>query len=449
MRYRSQSTFTNLVGPYQAVDLKVGGSSPSAYNVNVVDSESLMWDDQTGGRGFKPVTHLSYVVDALNARHSRFHSADLSNVPNPRTRYDNVIWSVERLDLYRPSSNLSLAEGYIPVSAASDDDLGKCVFNAYNQFVNGVRALDASTSIAESGETPQLFSAWQRRRGLATNLTSGFLSYSFGWKPLLSDLLAIVRELKSFRQTVRRRLKAVGDKEVVRHYKFNLSSTINNVNYVSEGQNAPYDWGYYGTYEKSVNKSRSVVVTIRARVKPKLTGESQDLLNKLGALGLIPSLATVWSVTRLSFVVDWFYNIGGAIENLQGSLTHDITVVSVGISDARTRTIEARHESIAGQKAHLTGTIQQRYYRRYLTTVPILPVLQVPRRVMPYVLLGLLGLTVTKRGNRILRAIDGTKLSSKVSAKITQALDKLAPRKKRELLKAYQTMTLTGSRGKR
>ncbi len=446
MRYRSQSTVQTFSGNISVTDLKFGGTSVMGQsNLNVIDSESLMWDDDSAGHSVKPVTHLSYVVDSLSVPHSRYHSADVSNAPNPRTRYDNAFWDADRLALYRPSSVFSNANGYISVTAASSNDVGNCVFNAYNQFVNGVRALDASTSIAESGETPQLFSAWQRRRGLATNLTSGFLSYAFGWKPLFSDFVAIVRELKSFPKTVRKRLKAIGEKEVVRHYKFNLSSTVDDVLVRSVSQNAPYEWGKVGREEKSVNKSRMVVVTIRARVKPKLTGEAQDLLNKLGALGLIPSLATVWSVTRLSFVLDWFYNIGGAIENLQGSLTHDISVVSVCVSDARTRVIELRHENTGGQLAHLTGRIQQRFYSRSKTTVPLLPVFRVPQRVMPYVLLGLLGLTVTNRGNRILRAIDGTKLSSKVSAAINRALDKIAPRKRREIIKTYQEMTLSGS----
>lgn len=445
MRYRSQTTVQAFAGDMIITDLKLGGTSLQAQApLNVVDSESLMWDDDAGVHGYKPITHLSYVIDSLNVPSIRYHSAELSNIPNPRYRYDNGFGYSDRLPLYRPSAIYGSAGSYISVTAATTDDLGNCVFNAYNQFINGVRALDASTSIAESGETPQLFSAWQRRRGLATNLTGGFLSYSFGWKPLFSDFVAIVRELKSFPNTVRRRLKSIGEKEVVRHYKFNLSSTVDDVLVRSVGQNAPYEWGKYGREEKSVNKSRMVVVTIRARVKPKLTGEAQDLLNKLGALGLVPSLATLWSVTRLSFVVDWFYNIGGAIENLQGCLTHDITVMSVGVSDTRTRVIEARHDCTAGQLAQLKGRIQQRYYRRQVTSVPLLPVFRVPHRVMPYVLLGLLGLTVTKRGNRILRAIDGTKLSSKVSAKINKALDKLAPRKRRELLEAYKKVTLTG-----
>jgi hypothetical protein len=56
---------------------------------------------------------------------------------------------------------------------------------------------------------------------------------------------------------------------------------------------------------------------------------------------------------------------------------------------------------------------------------------------MQYVLLGLLALTNTKRGKLILRGLDGLPLTKNVSSKIEAAIEKLSPRKKANLLKAY------------
>lgn len=447
MRYRSQNHVVSLSGTRYNDDLKTGQNNlnPAPWTANVVDSESLMWDDPTGGsRKTKSCTHLSYVVDDLASTVTVYDSSDMSNIPNPRTRYHGGDPGTLWLPAFRPSSIQANAGSYIPVTQATSDDLGNCVFNAYNQFVNGVRALDASTSIAESGETPRLFELWQRRLAAPSNIVNGFLGYSFGWRPLLSDLRAIARELRSFPLTVRKRLSQVGDGVVVRHYKFHLSPTVNGVDVViSQGGANLYGWDQWKRTQRSVNKSRVVVVTIRARVKPKLTGEAQDLLNKLGALGLIPSLATVWSVTRLSFVVDWFYNIGGAIENLQGSLTHDISDVQVCVSDARSREIEVRREDVNGLQACLVGRITQRYYSRSNATVPILPSFRLPSRPMNYVLLGLLSLTNTSRGKLILRKLDGLPFSKHISAKINAALDKLSPRKRDAVLKAYGAVVPT------
>ncbi|DAD52122.1 TPA_asm: maturation protein [ssRNA phage Gerhypos.1_40] len=450
MRYRSQVHTQARNGPCIEQNLKTGGiQSTRAFALNIVDIESLMWDDATGGsKVTKPCTHLSYVVDDLMTNHVCYHSDSLANIPNPMYRYDNADFYYSLVNQWRPSSVLSNAEAYIGVTNSSSDDLGNCVFNAYNQFVNGVRALDASVSIAESGETPRLFALWQRRLAAPSNIVNGFLSYSFGWKPLINDLRAVCRELRSFPVTVRKRLKAIGDGMVTRHYKFRLSATVNDVyvEHAKKNTSSPYWWSPVLDYSKSVNKSRVVVVTIRAKVKPKLTGDGQAILDKLGALGLIPSLATVWSVTRLSFVVDWFYNIGGAIENLQGSLTHDISDVSVCISDARDREIVVRCSGPGGASSTTVGTVVQRYYKRSQTSVPLLPSIRYPNKLMPYVLLGLLTLTQTRGGKVLLSLADKSGVSKRVSAKITAAIDRLSPRKRKDLESAYKRLTLHGGR---
>lgn len=440
MRYRNQAHTVTFSGNWRPYDIKnsvYGGNN--AFSVNLVDLESHMWDDPTGGRRItKSCTHLSYVVDQLLGPITVFDSGDTSNSPNARTRYENTPFAFGYVNLRRPSSNIANANGYISVTAQGSDDIGNAVFQAYNRFITGVTALDASVSIAESGETPRLFDAWQRRRAVPSNLVSGFLSYSFGWKPLISDLRAIARELRSFPQTVRKRLKSIGDGEVVRHYSFSLDDTIDDLNgFNINVVNGPLAWQTYRCEYDTVSKSRTVGVTIRAKVKPKLGPEGQAILNKLGALGLVPSLATVWSVTRLSFVIDWFYNIGGAIENLQGCLTHDVSNVSVCVTDSRRRSIRTRHSDTSGPIGQVIGVEEQKAFFRYPATVPLMPALRYPRRAMPYVLLGLLALNKTKKGKLILSFLDNSRISKHVSAKVRAGIEKLSPSKRENLIKAY------------
>lgn len=394
-RFRSQATYYVPNKPYLTRNL-VTGVATSTPGELVLETSSAMWDDPSGGKhAFKACTHCSTVVEPELWDH--YDYSDTSNLPNPKTRLEGRF----RVPGGIPGLPALLAdtESFIPVHGNSADDLGKCVFDAYNKFINGLTALNASVSIAELGETPALFSIWQRRLSAPRNIVNGFLNYSFGWKPVFSDFVALMRELRTFPATVRKRLKAIGDGEVVRHFKFRLDNTVDDLTTVfTDGRELPaYAWSYAYRDRQTEDKSRVVVVTIRANVKPKLGPEGQEVLNKLGALGLIPSLSTLWSIARLTFVVDWFYNIGGAIENLQGSLTHDVSNVRVGISDLRRRTLLYRAEY--GQ---VTATVQQTYYRRTPTSVPALPVLSYPRSTMPYVLLGALGLSLTKLGGKIL-----------------------------------------------
>lgn len=440
MRYRSDAHTVPYSGTWRAYDLMLstyGGTNP--YSFSLVDIESHIWDDPTGSRtAFKPCTHLSYVVDSLSPIWDSYDSGDLSNHPNPRSRYEGTPFDYDKCNFHRPSSSAALAESYISVHSNSSNDIANCIFNAYNRYITGVTALDASVSIAEAGETPRLFQLWQRRRSVQANIVNGFLSYSFGWKPLISDLMAVAKELRTFPQTVRRRLKQIGDGTITRHYSFSLSETVDD----RQGNHAYFDrgplpWQKYVVAYDTVAKSRVVGVTIRANVKPKLGPEGQAILNKLGALGLIPSLATVWSVTRLSFVVDWFYNIGAAIENLQGCLTHDITNVEVCVTDLRTRSVRTRGTGTGGHLSHTFGVEQQKAFFRYPAAVPSMPSLRYPRRAMPYVLLGLLGVTQTKAGRYAMQWLDNTKVSKAIQAKVARSLDALSPRKRAELVRQY------------
>jgi hypothetical protein len=361
-----------------------------------------MVDEPTGSsRKNKPVTHLKYDIELHNCPYNVYDSGDMSNAPNPRTRYEGYMPTTSDQDYQGLLPDITHPELYIPVTGNSTDDLGGCVFNAYNMFVNEYRGLDGSQSIAELREFPKLFDLWNRRKGLATNLTSGFLNYSFGWRPVISDLRAVAKELRRLPKSVRKKLKSK-ERLIVRHYKFRLKETVNDYSYLFDNAGSPYSWNGYHYEAKTEDKDRMVVVTIRAKVKPKLNGAGQGLLDSLGRLGLIPSLATVWSLTSYSFIIDWFFNIGGAIENLQGSLVRDVSDVKVCVSDLRTRVVSRYTKGVDGHSI-LRWKSKQRYYSRTPTTVPLLPPLTYPRREIQYVLLALVGLSSTSGGRNVLR----------------------------------------------
>jgi len=416
MRFRSQVHTTPITGTLVTLDLVTNVSTTGpAWARAIVDSESLMWDDPAGTHhGFKPVTHLSYVVDSLNTgSHQIYNGTVGSNLPNPAIRYDDYPFDYDVIG-GRPSDVLMDAENYVSVTGRTTDDLSNSVFNAYRQFISGITAMDASVSLAESGETPKLFEMWSRRRQLPSNLVNGFLAYSFGWKPLISDLRAISKEMRNFPVTVGKYIKSIGSGKTTRRYKFSLDDTIDSLDSVDEHTFfPPYGWSHVKRSCTTTDKKRDIVVTISAVVRPKLGPEGQLILNKLAATGLIPSLSTVWAVTRLSFVVDWFYNIGGAIDNLQGCLTHDISDVQVWLSDTRVRTFEYRAPDTTGFNSRHVATVTQRMYTRKRVQVPLFPQLTIPRRPVQYVLLGLLALVNTKVGRKTLTILDKTHLKAK------------------------------------
>ncbi len=419
MRDRSQSTMVassnvNWTRDDGLTGIQVNGN-PAYY-----DQVSLIRDlPDKNKHAFKPCRHLSY-----NAVVSPFETYQA----NPGV-LQNIMYHNRFGFHYGQHTPASLSDPYIPVNLRSSNDIADCVFNAYNQYINGFRALDSSQTIAELGETPQLFNIWNRRRGLATNLTNGFLNYSFGWRPVLSDLRAISSELRRFPSSVRRRLKQIGNKKITRHYSFDLSDTIQSASgvYATSGT-APGTPGYYHrSYDTDISKSRrKIIVTLRANVRPKMQGSGQDILNKLGTLGLIPSLATVWAVTRYSFIVDWFFNIGGAIENLQGSLTHDISNVEICVTDLRTRELRYLFENPSLSQAEVGREMQRLFERDKISySTPFIPSLKLPKNPMQYVLLGLVALSSSQGGQKLLRGADRYEnLLNKRLNRIEDALNK-------------------------
>jgi hypothetical protein len=395
------------------------------YNPTCTLSKSIMVDDPTGGKfKTKSCIHATYRVDT--DPQDVWSVTDRSQYPAANAYLTNYMpWGWNEGPYVLPST--IIADGvdtYIPCSEVTSSDEDDCVLKAWNSFVTGIRALDASTSIAEAGETPRLFDAWQRRKGAPSNIVNGFLNYSFGWKPLVGDLTAIAKELRSFPSTLRKRLKRIGDKQVRKSFKYDLSSTVTSLSgNIGENVSDPQDWAKYSAPFSTVYKSRRIVVTIRANVKPKLGPFGQDIVNKLATLGLIPSLATLWSITRLSFVIDWFYNIGGAIENLQGSLTHNISNVDVCVTELRMRNIRFMGPDKMSYSGHQMAVVYQRVFTRKSVSVPVLPVFTIPRKPMQFVLLGLLGLTTTKQGKLILAWADNmSKLSNKQLQKFNKSL---------------------------
>lgn len=435
MRTRALSVPDPISGT-QIILHRIHEGDESVYTTNPATTmtKSIMYDDPTGNRfRTKFCCHASYA--AITGAQDDWSRTDVSQLPNPNAYVSNYApwgWN-EGLcilpDDFHPEGVYHNVDTYIPVSGLTSNDEDDCVFKAYNQFITGVRALDAAVTICEAGETPHLFRLWQRRKGLPSNLVNGFLNYSFGWKPVISDLTAVCRELRSFPVTVRKRLKRIGDKQVRRSFRFDLSATVNDLNgNIGYHSGEAQLWRNYSQPYHTSNKSRKFVVTIRATVKPKIRGSGQADLNRLAALGLVPSLATLWSVMRLSFVIDWFYNIGGAIENLQGSLTHDISNVDVCVTELRSRTIVIMGPNKASVSDQQMASVTQRTFTRKSVSVPLTPVLTLPRRPVQFVLLGLLAVVNTKSGKLILAYADNmSKLGAAKLLKVNRALNAKNP----------------------
>jgi len=131
-----------------------------------------------------------------------------------------------------------------------------------------------------------------RRRGLA-NL---WLEWSFGWKPLIMDVLGAYDAVQS---ALRRKARA--------------EQTFSGIYKV------PYRFPVNAVYDYSGSVKQSILTQINFKYV-------NDGLFGLNSLGLTNPLSLAWELMPYSFVVDWLVNVSTFLQNL--SVPHALTFAS-------------------------------------------------------------------------------------------------------------------------
>lgn len=180
--------------------------------------------------------------------------------------------------------------------------------------------LNLAVSLAELKDISRLwqglcrkYKLWQRGDWKtmlsAKNLNSYHLEYNFGWKPLVTDVINVVRQYVDFDRRFRKLLNGA-DRDLMKRFR-DQPASISKI------------WEIAAPAGFSPERIR---FTLSADVKhtsifhyayslPKY-GQDELLARAwLDALGLNPSAATAYELITLSFVVDWFFNLGGLLES--------------------------------------------------------------------------------------------------------------------------------------
>lgn len=156
---------------------------------------------------------------------------------------------------------------------------------------------DAAAEIRAARRLGTASSLAAHKRAVAEHLADAWLEYSFGWKPLLSDVrdgcnaLAIQH---SGRSLVTKRITAVGTVETT-----------------ANGSTGTHTYGYLKWNSKRTTVNRVQVIYRGAvRVKPIDPAQMDPAL-----FGFSPEqfLPTAWELVPYSFLIDYFSNIGDII----------------------------------------------------------------------------------------------------------------------------------------
>lgn len=199
---------------------------------------------------------------------------------------------------------------------APDPDLNTLYNTALSRVYDQIRgSVDLAVSVAEAGRTRDSVRQWRdqllpiaddlsRHGGRLVRFIRNFhprqwgnrwLEYQYGWRPLVQDIYNTAQQLMD--SSTKRNLKIVGRASQQRGDLTRYANT----------------W-YTGCTE-------SVGYALRSRVMVVAEfGMSPSRIQALSGFTSLNPASITWELLPYSFVVDWFYDIGGYIRNLESNL---------------------------------------------------------------------------------------------------------------------------------
>jgi hypothetical protein len=183
----------------------------------------------------------------------------------------------------------------------------------------------------ELDDIPRLFQLWKFKLGkarqlardakkLANNAAGANLNWSFGWKPLIGDLQAIVSILLNVTQEIDQFEKAVN--ELFHRSKSMLSesdSVSGNNQYLAETRT---------TWEGEVSRNVVAHLVYRAMPPAQLKGLKKTLKVLTAALGFELNPRIIWDALPFTFVLDWFFEVGSFL-NMYRIDTYQLPILYV------------------------------------------------------------------------------------------------------------------------
>jgi len=158
-----------------------------------------------------------------------------------------------------------------------------------------------------------------------------YLEGQFGWKPLMADIHDIATVVKA---------KCDSKRSESTHHQHRELKTFVKRDVLSTSGSVAHQYGLRVDHSRSRHVETSIKYSAAVRIV-----EQTELENRLSSIGFLPQQlpGEIWEFTRLSFILDYFYNIQNVLE-FTPDLRHRIRYSSCTYSD----TLVERHEWYKG-----------------------------------------------------------------------------------------------------
>lgn len=179
--------------------------------------------------------------------------------------------------------------------------------------------------ILELKDLASITKVWRKKRSKLKNSASVNLGLQFGLIPFVSDVQALVNALRSFQKRLKELQKAA-NKPITRHYRRGLDVFKLPSDAVLGSTGGPLRCWRIARWEEPP----MYTATVRYRYQmPDLGLLSNRIKAMLDSLGVRPDASILWNAIPFSFIVDWFFDVGGWLE----SLSSDNLDIPVHIDD--------------------------------------------------------------------------------------------------------------------
>jgi len=206
--------------------------------------------------------------------------------------------------------------------------------DGYSKMKPDLTTVSVPNFILDLGQLSSLVDLWSSRRSVVKNVAGGWLNYSFGWRPTISDVTNMLSAVTG----VQRRL-ALWNASVGKVISRQVTVYTNSIFKSGSLTNTPTALGttkWWGALDQRV--------TAHVAYRPSAIRDVDDISTKL--LALVDSLgfelnpAIIWDKLPFSFVVDWFIGIGDYLARIKlDTLELPILLVDSYLQHKQTMTV--------------------------------------------------------------------------------------------------------------
>ena len=316
-------------------------------------------EDQSGNVLIRSNPKLRHVLIVTTDNKGDFHHPNAHEYSTSTMRYA----SGSKIVLY-PNGALYLSETGdlgIVVNQYGLDFTGEAYNRALSKVYDAWRGgMNLAVDLAEAHQVKSMVSSVIRgtvnlartveqiRRSPTKSAANIWLQYVYGWRPLAQSIYGTFNEF--FR---------------VRPFRIRKTATVRQVDYLE----FMFDDPVMDKYE--VHSSSRALIDVYFR-------PPQSVIDTLSGYTSLNPLAIAWELVPYSFVVDWFYNIGGYMQNLESAYYARSAFLKGYTTITRKNMSAMRRYGVSRDSRFwyydISGTVWNGYKKRSVLTSSPLPV---------------------------------------------------------------------------